>query len=77
MAQKVNPADLPGMGLLMAVRAKKHVTVFRRSPNAPGAGSPAQKAKFAGCAKQTKGTKNRMERNVQMSACLGGKTRKK
>jgi len=73
MAQKINPADLPGMGLLMAVRAKKHVTVFRRSPNAPGAGSPAQKAKFAGCAKKTKGIKNRFERNAAISACLGGK----
>ncbi len=64
------------VGQIQAVQAKKHLTVFTRSPSAPGAGSPEQKMKFSRCAASTKGLKSRIERNVAMSNCLGGKRAK-
>ncbi len=67
---------LPPLGQIQAVAAKKHVTIFSRSPSAPGAGSPEQKAKFTRCAHGTKGISDRIERNLKMRNCLGGKTAK-
>lgn len=61
------------VGQIQAVQAKKHLTVFTRSPSAPGAGSPEQKMKFTRCAHATKGVKDRIERNLSLSNCLGGK----
>jgi len=60
----------PPVGQIQAVAAKKHLTVFMRSPSAPGAGSPAQKLKFSKCAVQTKGVSSRIERNTIMRSCL-------
>jgi hypothetical protein len=74
--RRIQPGNAPAIGQIQAVAAKKHLTVFLRSPSAPGAGSPEQKAKFSRCAHSTKGTKDRMERNIKMAACLGGKTAK-
>ena len=68
--KRVNPGMVPAVGQIQAVAAKKHLTVFLRSPSAPGAGSPAQKLKFSRCAAQTKGTKSRIERNEKMRSCL-------
>ena len=59
------------LGQIQAVSAKSHLTVFARSPSAPGAGSPEQKMKFAKCAHNTKGVKDRLERNASMRVCLG------
>lgn len=67
---RVQPGGLPPIGQIQAVAAKKHLTVFVRSPSAPGAGSPEQKAKFSRCAKQTKGMPDRAERNAKMASCL-------
>ncbi len=61
------------VGQIQAVQAGKHLTVFVRSPSAPGAGSPAQKLKFSKCAANTKGIKSRVERNMSLSSCLGGR----
>jgi hypothetical protein len=61
------------VGQIQAVQAKKHLTVFTRSPSAPGAGSPEQKLKFTKCAASTKGITSRVERNMTMSSCLGGR----
>lgn len=71
--KRIQPGNAPAIGQIQAVAAKKHLTVFLRSPSAPGAGSPEQKAKFSRCAHGTKGMTDRTERNVKMSACLGGK----
>ena len=60
------------IGQIQAIKAKKHITVFVRSPSAPGAGSPEQKAKFSRCAKTTKGIPDRLDRNARMRACLIG-----
>ena len=67
---RVNPGMAPPVGQIQAVAAKKHLTVFMRSPSAPGAGSPAQKLKFSKCAVQTKGVSSRIERNTIMRSCL-------
>ena len=69
--KRVNPGMAPGVGQIQAVAAKKHLTVFSRSPSAPGAGSPEQKMKFSACATKTKGIKSRLERNAIMRSCLG------
>ena len=61
------------VGQIQAVQAKKHLTVFTRSPSAPGAGNPQQKMKFTRCANSTKGISSRIERNVAVSNCLGGR----
>jgi len=66
----------PPVGQIQAVAAKKHLTVFLRSPSAPGAGDPAQKLKFSQCAANTKGVGSRLERNTIMRTCLGPKKKK-
>ena len=76
---RINPAQLmmPGTGkmsvMVMATAAKKHVTIFRRSRSAPGAGSPDQKARFTQAAHATVGNPDRASRNASISAALGGK----
>lgn len=67
--KRISPA-LPQAGQIQAVLAKKHVTVFQRSPSAPGAGSPAVKAAFTRCAGATIGIEDRSERNVKVKACM-------
>jgi hypothetical protein len=73
------PAQLmmPGTGkmsvMVMATAAKKHVTIFRRSRSAPGAGSPDIKARFTQAAHATVGNPDRASRNASISAALGGK----
>ena len=67
---RINPGMAPPVGQIQAVAAKKHLTVFVRSPSAPGAGSPEQKMKFSKCARSTKGISNRLERNALMRTCL-------
>ncbi|MDP2729215.1 MAG: hypothetical protein Q8O55_01875 [Dehalococcoidales bacterium] len=68
--KRINPGMAPPVGQIQAVAAKKHLTVFQRSPSAPGAGSPEQKLKFSKCAAQTKGVSSRLERNTIMRSCL-------
>jgi len=68
--KRINPGMAPPVGQIQAVAAKKHLTVFLRSPSAPGAGSPEQKLKFSKCAAQTKGVPSRIERNTIMRSCL-------
>jgi len=76
--QRFNPIQLAigGKGknatMLMAVAAKKHVTIFTRSRRAPGAGHPAVKAAFASAAKKTLGIASRAERNAIVSAAVKG-----
>jgi len=60
-------------GQMQAVQAKKHVTVFMRSPSAPGAGTPAIKKAFKDCAKTTGGVADRLTRNATMQTCMKGK----
>lgn len=76
--QRINPIQLqiPGKGkfavMVMAVAAKKHVTVFSRKRTAPGAGSPEVKAAFTNAAHKTLGVESRQERNgVIAKACTG------
>jgi hypothetical protein len=76
--QRINPVQLqyPGKGkfaiMVMAVAAKKHVTIFSRSRRAPGAGHPITKAAFIEAAHKTVGVGSRMERNeVIRTACHG------
>ena len=61
------------VGQIQAVQAKKHVTVFVRSPSAPGAGRPEVKAGFTACARETLGIENRQERNAKLGSCMRGK----
>ena len=76
---RINPAQLmmPGTGkmsvMVMATAAKKHVTIFRRSRSAPGAGSPDIKARFTQAAHATVGNPDRASRNASISAAMGGK----
>jgi len=58
--------------MIMAVAAKKHVTLFTRSRRAPGAGSPAVKAAFAAAAKKTLGIADRSERNAIVASAVRG-----
>lgn len=60
-------------GQIQAVQAKKHLTVFTRSPSAPGAGRLDVKTAFGECAGQTLGISNRIERMVKVQACMKGK----
>jgi len=64
---------MPPVGQIQAVAAKKHVTVFSRSPSAPGAGTPKIKAAFTACAAATLGIEKRTDRNVKMKDCMEGK----
>lgn len=61
------------IGQIQAVQAKKHLTVFSRSPSAPGAGRPDVKAGFTACAHQTLGIIDRIDRNVKMKSCMEAK----
>jgi len=76
---RINPAQLmmPGTGkmsvMVMATAAKKHVTIFRRSRSAPGAGSPDIKARFTQAAHATVGNPDRASRNASISAAMGGR----
>jgi len=70
--KRVSPI-MPPVGQIQAVQAKKHVTVFSRSPSAPGAGTPEVKAAFTACAAQTLGHEKRSDRNVIMKTCMEGK----
>jgi hypothetical protein len=67
--KRISPA-LPQAGQIQAVQAKKHVTVFQRSPSAPGAGRPEVKAAFSRCAGQTLGIEDRSDRNVKVKQCM-------
>jgi len=77
--QRLNPIQLlmPGKGkfavMIMAVAAKKHVTIFSRSRLAPGAGHPTTKAAFTEAAHKTVGILDRAERNVIVQAAVRGK----
>jgi len=64
---------MPPAGQIQAVQAKKHVTIFARSPSAPGAGTPKIKAAFTACAAGTLGIEKRTDRNVKMKDCMEGK----
>lgn len=57
-------------GLYLAVAAKKHVTVYTRKREAPGAGHPEIKTQFKKCAAETRGIKDRVERNAKIRACM-------
>jgi hypothetical protein len=65
----------PGTGtqavMVMAVAAKKHVTIFRRDKRAPGAGSPDIKAAFTAAAHGTVGIFDRATRNAEISRAMG------
>lgn len=61
------------VGQIQAVQAKKHLTVFGRSPRAPGAGSPGVKAGFTACAKQTLGEPDSNKRIASVQTCMKGK----
>lgn len=77
--QRINPVQLlmPGRGkmavMVMAVAAKKHVTIFSRSRFAPGAGAPETKAAFTAAAHKTVGVESRPERNAVVAAGVRGK----
>ena len=60
------------LGQIQAVQAKKHLTVFGRSPRAPGAGRPEVKAGFTSCAKQTLGEPDRNKRIAKVQTCMKG-----
>jgi len=76
--QRINPMQLqiPGKGkmsiMVMAVAAKKHVTLFSRSRRAPGAGAPETKAAFTSAAHKTLGVESRAERNAVVAAGVRG-----
>lgn len=70
--KRVSPI-MPPVGQIQAVAAKKHVTVFSRSPSAPGAGTPAVKAAFTACAAETLGIEKRIDRNVKLASCMKGR----
>lgn len=70
--KRISPS-MPPVGQIQAVQAKKHVTIFSRSPSAPGAGRPEVKAAFSACAKETGGIADRLARNVKMKACVAGR----
>ena len=64
----VSPDISPG--LYLAVLAGKHVTVYRRKREAPGAGHPEVKAIFKECAIKTKGEPDRNKRAQAIRACI-------
>ena len=64
----VSPDITPG--LFLAVKAKKHVTVYKRRREAPGAGHPVVKTIFKMCAMQTKNIANRDERVKKIRECI-------
>ena len=70
--KRISPL-LPPVGQIQAVVAKRHITVFSRSPSAPGAGRPEVKAGFTACAHATLGEPSRIERNIKLKHCMEGK----
>lgn len=52
----------PGGSMIMLTAAKKHLTIFRRSRRAPGAGRPEVKGKFTEAAGKTRGEPLRSKR---------------
>jgi hypothetical protein len=75
---RINPAQLmmPGTGkmsvMVMATAAKKHVTIFRRSRSAPGAGGPELTGAFRRAAKGTKNHRDRADRNQMIATAMRG-----
>ena len=67
--KRISPS-MPPVGQIQAVQAKKHVTIFSRSPSAPGAGRPEVKAGFTACAKATGGIPGRLDRNISLKNCM-------
>lgn len=71
---RVSPVVLQALGykkwrrksghMLMAVAAKKHLTVFYRAREAPGAGRPEVKAAFTEAAAKTRNISKRAKRNL-------------
>jgi len=70
--KRISPL-LPPVGQIQAVLAKRHITVFTRSPSAPGAGRPEVKAGFTACAHATIGEPSRIERNIKVKSCMEAK----
>lgn len=70
---RVSPIILTGLSkttwkrksghMLMATAAKKHLTIFYRKREAPGAGRPEVKKAFTDAAAKTRGIARRSERN--------------
>jgi hypothetical protein len=79
MWKRISPAEAPGVGLIMATQAKKHLTVYRRSPSAPGAGRPDVKHAFTECASRAAddcaaaGDPSRQCRTAKVKTCMEGK----
>jgi hypothetical protein len=81
--QRVSPIILTGLSkttwrrksghMLMAVAAKKHLTIFYRKREAPGAGKPEVKAAFTAAATKTRGIPKRSERNEIIRREVTGK----
>jgi hypothetical protein len=69
--RRVSPAIQTGLIQAVLRKSGKTITIFNRSSSAPGAGSPAQKAKFSKCAATTRGIRDRRQRNDKMRDCLG------
>jgi hypothetical protein len=59
--------------MLMAVAAKRHLTVFYRKREAPGAGKPEVKDAFTAAATKTRGIARRSERNEIIRKEVTGK----
>ena len=70
--KRISP-EMPPAGQIQAVKAKKHVTIFSRSPSAPGAGTQKIRTAFAVCAKETRDISSRQERNAKMETCMDAK----
>jgi hypothetical protein len=59
--------------MLMATAARKHLTIFYRKREAPGAGRPEVKAAFTAAASKTRGMAKRSERNEIIRREVTGK----
>ena len=66
----LEPSAIPSKGMIMAVAAGKHITVFERKKTAPGAGREDVKAAFAKAAKATLGEPNRLKRNEAVKKAM-------
>jgi len=65
--------SMPGGMMIMATLAKKHLTIFKRSRRAPGAGHPDVKAAFTTAAHKTLGEAERTKRNADIGKAVEGK----
>jgi hypothetical protein len=80
---RVSPMVLTGLSkttwrrksghMLMATAAKRHLTIFYRKREAPGAGKPEIKAAFTAAATKTRGIARRSERNEIIRKEVTGK----